>query len=268
MKGSAQVQEGAVSIPGTEAQLWGRRSYDANGDAALVFSNPCGAGRATLLNFPVKDCYLDALVRGNPGGAADAILDLLRRVATDGGLSANVTSSNPGIEAAVRQTKQGTALLFLINHESRNETTQVTLPHLPPGGVVRDMVNGERLVAGPQCAMTLKCMWGETRVLGIFPSNPAGLRLEGLVGTYAPGGGVECRFTMGGKSIRGNYLLDLSVIGPDGLKYQAFSALTCTQHATCRRRFRLPVNAQPGKWTVRARSLWDGAEAAGSFTVK
>ncbi len=265
VKGSAKVQEEAVGIPGTQAQLWGRRSYESNGDAPLVFSKPCGAGHATLLNFPVKDCYLDALVRGNRDGTADAILGLLRQAAE--GCPPNVTSSNPGIEAALRQTAQGTTLLFLIDHESKNGTTQVALPHLPPGGVVRDMVSGGRLTAGRQHAMALKCPWGGTRVLGIFPSDPAGLRLEGLGGTHAPGGKVEYRSIVGGKGIRGNYLLDVSVIGPDGRKYQAFSALTCTEGSACRRSFRLPVNAQAGKWTVRARSLWDGSQAVGSFTV-
>ncbi|MEN6404630.1 MAG: hypothetical protein ABFD94_21985 [Armatimonadia bacterium] len=266
--GTAQVQEGAIPFPGTKAQLWGRRSYQAKGKDALVFNSPCAKGRATLLNFPVKDCYLDALVRGNADGAADAILGALRKAATDDGCLPNVTSSTPGIEAALRQTKQGTTLLLLINHESKQETTQVTLPHLPPGAIVRDMVTGERLKAGPQYAMKLTCPWGGTRALGIFPSNPAGLRLEGLKTAYAPGDSVDYRLTVGGKSIRGNYLLDVSVTGPDGRKLQSFSALTCTEDATCRRALKLPVNAPAGKWTIVGKSLWDGAQATGSFTVK
>ena len=48
----------------------------------------------------------------------------------------------------------------------------------------------------------------------------------------------------------------------------AFSALTCTEDATCVRRLRLPTNAPAGEWTVRVRSLWDGAEATSGFTVQ
>ena len=266
--GSAQVREGPVALPGTRAQLWGRWSYQGPGDGALVVTTACGRGRATLLNFPLKECYLDALVRRNADGAAAAIRSILRKAATDGEILPNVTSSNPGIEAAVRRTKQGTTLLFLINHESKEDTTRVTLPLLTPGGIVRDMVTGKRVTTVPRYAMDLRCPWGQTRVLGIFPSNPTGLRLEGLKTAYAPGEGVDYRLVVGGQGIRGSYLLDVTVAGPGGRTIRGFSALTCTADATCRRRFRLPVNAPAGKWTVRAKSLWDNAQAMGIFTVK
>jgi hypothetical protein len=75
VSGSATVQEGAIELPGTAAQLWGRRGYEPAGGAsvvraadgaALVLRRRAGAGQAILLNFPLKDCYLDALVRENP----------------------------------------------------------------------------------------------------------------------------------------------------------------------------------------------------------
>jgi hypothetical protein len=72
---------------------------------------------------------------------------------------------------------------------------------------------------------------------------------------------------VGDKAIRGNNLLDVSVVGRKGRKCQTLSALTCTGNATCQCRFGLPVNAQRGKWLVRDKILWDGAKAVGSFTV-
>ncbi|MEN6346636.1 MAG: hypothetical protein ABFE16_15150 [Armatimonadia bacterium] len=275
VKGTSQVVEGATPIQGSAASLWGRRSYEAagakvaaiSGEFPLVLENSADQGWATLLNFPVKDCYLEALVHPGDGSTAAAILGMLRRGALSTGQQAKVTSSNPGIEAALRQTPQGTTLLLLVNHESKDATTQVTLPHLAAGGVVRDLVSGQRVQAGSDYAMTLQCPWGETRVLGIFPSDPAGLTLAGLRPSFAPGQTVDYQFTVGGRNVHGNYLLQVSVTGPDGREYQAFSALTCTEDATCRRSLKLPVNAQPGVWTVHARSLWDDSEAKGSFTV-
>lgn len=275
VKGTAQVVEGATPIQGSTASLWGRRSYEAagaravgtSGEFALALENSADQGRATLLNFPVKDCYLEALVHPGDGSTPAAILGMLLRAALSTGQQAQVTSSNPGIEAALRQTRQGTTLLILINHESKDATTQVTLPRLAAGGVVRDLIGGQRVQAGSNYAMTLQCPWGETRVLGIFPSDPVGLTLAGLRPSFAPGQTVDYQFTVGGRDVRGNYLLQVSVTGPDGREYQAFSALTCTEDATCRRSFKLPVNAQPGVWTVHGRSLWDGSEAKGSFTV-
>jgi hypothetical protein len=274
--GSAAVQVGASSLPGTAATLWGRRSYTRTDATAIapatdawapLLGQPCGAGKTVLLNLPVKDCYRDALTRAD-ADAADALLGLLRQADASAGGPGNVTSSNPNIEAALRLTPQGTALLFLINHESRQETTAVSLPRLPPGAVVRDLVSGARLETGPQYTMTLTCPWGETRVLGLFPADPKGLTLAGLRPAGAAGDDVEYSLSVGGEGVQGNTLIEVSVSGPDGRIYQAFSALTCTENATCRRRFRLPLNAQPGTWTVRARSQWDGAQVAGTMTVQ
>jgi len=274
--GNATVQEGTVRLAQTGARLWGRRGYEAAGarvvlaagGTPLVLSRREGEGRAVLLNYPVKDCYLDALLRGQRSPSAEAILSMLRDAATEGGRPANVTSSNPNIEAAVRQTPQGTTLLIVINHESKDEATRVTLPRLAPGGVVRDLISGERVETGPHYAMNLQCPWGQTRVLGIFPSDPSGLKLEGLAEAYAAGDTVEYALTLGGEDVRGNYLVDVTVTGPDGRRYEAFSALTCTEDAACRHSFPLPVNAQPGRWTISAMSRWDGSRAEASFEVR
>jgi len=275
--GSPTVEAGAIGLPGTRAEVWGRRSYAAAGATALgpatdawapLLARTMGKGQAFLLDLPLKDCYLDALVRENAAGAADALRDLLRRALSAANAPRNVTSSNPGIEAALRQTPEGTALLLLINHECRDGTTTVSLPSLPPGGVVRDLVSGSRVEAGPGYAMALTCPWGETRLLGVFPADPQGLSLAGLRPTAAPGEAVDCDVSVGGEDVRGNYLLDVTVSGPDGRTYQAFSALTCTAGASCRRSIRLPANAQPGVWTIRATSRWDGAQAEGSFAVR
>jgi hypothetical protein len=278
VKGSAAVQIGAISVSGRREELWGRRSYERNGATVIggpadgawapLLSQRAGKGEAFLFNFPVKECYLDALTRAKADGAADAVLMLLFTVARAADGLGNATSTNPNIEAAVRQTPDGTALLLLINHESRDETTVVSVPNLPPGGIVRDLVSGARLGAGERYAMKLQCPWGETRLLGFFPADPKGLALTVLPRRAAPGETVEYRLTVGGRGVRGNYVLDVTVSGPDGRAYQAFSALTCTAGATCRRSLRLPLNAEPGTWTIRARSLWDGAQVEGTFVVK
>ncbi len=275
LAGTGEVREGPFEMEGGH-KLWGMRSYVADGaeergarvgDAPLAFEHDLGQGTAWLLNYPVKDCYLDALVRGNENRDADLILgtidDCLRE-----GPPPNVSSSNPWIEAALRQTADGVTLVLLINHESEDALTRVEVRGAPDGGIVRDLITGERLPHGAAYAMDLRCPWGTTRLLGIFPSDPSGTEIRDLPATGKRGERVDYAVRVGGAGTRGNYLLEITVTGPDGERREAFCARTCTRHGTCARSIRLPINAEEGTWTIGARSLWDGSEARATFTVQ
>jgi len=280
VKGSAEIKEGPFEITGGRVagalhQLWGLRSYSAAGansgtetagDSPVWFERQFGQGQAHLLNFPVKDCYFHALADGNPNEDATNIVRLVA-ARTANGPEANVLSSNPEIEAAVRQTPEGTTLLFVINHESREPNTRVEVNCAPPGCVVRDLVTGERIPFKGQYAMDLQCPWGTTRLLGIFPSDPKGVSIAGLPESAKAGDTLGYEVEVGGDDVRGNYLLDTSVTGPDGVVRSAFSSRTCTLNAGCRRTIRLPINAQVGSWRVTAESLWDGSRDEATFEV-
>jgi len=275
VSGRADVREGPHAVEGTQHKLWGLRSYEAAGamgselvaaGTPLVLSSEFGEGHARLLNFPVKDCYLDGLMRQNAQGDADLVPALLGG-ALQGAPEACVMSSNPDIEAAVRQTAEGTTVLMLINHESVYPTTRVRVPFAAAGGVMRDLITGARLEHGPHYAAELACPWGTTRTIGIFPSDPKGLVITGLPQQARQGERLEYAVAVGGDGVRGNYLLDVSVSGPDGVVRQAFSGRTCTTGAACARQIRLPINAQPGTWTIKATSLWDDSQRSARFVV-
>ena len=273
--GTADIKEGPFELDVAERKykLWGMRSYTAKaggkavvtaGDHELGFAQAAGKGRALLCNFPAKDCYLDALIRDNGNGDADLILEAFRAR----GPVPNVSSSNLNIEAAARQTPEGVTLLFVINHESKDPKASIEVHCAPPGGVVRDLVTGEVIKHAGNYAVELECPWGETRLLGIFPSDPKGLSINGLPKAARAGDTVDYTLTVGGEDIRGNYLLDISVIGPDGKRREAFSGRTCTRNASCERTIGLPINAEKGTWVVKATSAWDGATTEASLEVE
>ncbi len=275
VSGTAEVVAGPFEVEG-EHKLWGIGSYATDGAAevggkaggrTVGFKHNFGSGTAWLLNYPVKECYLDALVRGNENGDADLILETIDEC-LQGGPPPNIRSSNPWIEAGLRQTAEGVTLVLLVNHESKDARTRITVSGAPAGGVVRDMITGERIQHGAEYAMDLGCPWGTTRLLGIFPSDPSGVAIRNLPATAKRGETVEYAVRVGRAGIRGNYLLDITVTGPDGKRREAFSSRTCTRHGTCARSIRLPSNAEEGMWTLSARSVWDGSEAEASFTVE
>ena len=85
---------------------------------------------------------------------------------------------------------------------------------------------------------------------------------------FRAGETVAYAVEVGGGDAAGNQLLDITVTGPDGQVRSAFSGRTCTENGRCERNVRLPINAQPGRWTVEAASLWDGSTARAIFQVR
>lgn len=281
VKGTAEIKQGPFELRDggwvsvVPNKLWGTRSYVADGaiadrlragDNPVCFAHLLGGREAVLLNFPVKDCYFHALADGNVNQDADRVV---REVGAGipSAVKPNVFSSNPDIEAAVRQTAQGTTLLFVINHESREPATRVQVNCAPPGCIVRDLVTGEPVPFEGQYRMDLECPWGTTRLIGLFPSDPQGVTIAGLPARARPGDTLRYAIEVGGDDVRGNYLLDVTVTGPDGAVRSAFSGRTCTTNNRCERAIRLPVNAAPGTWTVEVESLWDASRARAALEV-
>lgn len=279
--GSAELREGPFEIAGGRVagdipRLWGLRTYEAGdasgseetaGGAPVWFQRQAGEGSARILNLPLKDCYFHALAQADTSADAASILDLISATTADMP-APNVSSSNPEIEAAVRQTPQGTTLLFVVNHEGQDPATTVQVNCAPPGCIARDLVSGARVATEGEYRLILECPWGTTRLIGLFPSDPRGVAIVGLPETAQAGETVAYAVEVGGGDAAGNQLLDITVTGPDGQARSAFSGRTCTENGRCERNVRLPINAQPGRWTVEAASLWDGSTARAIFQVR
>jgi hypothetical protein len=131
-----------------------------------ILRHKVGRGHTFLLGFCLQDTYFHCWKTDDDSGRA-RLRGILRGITDEAGIRARVFSSNPGIEATVRaNTTEG--FLFLINHESEEDMTTVTLADLPcPVARIVDLESGQPV------ATTLKdgaveieasVPWGTTRI--------------------------------------------------------------------------------------------------------
>jgi hypothetical protein len=233
-----------------------------------------GAGAALLMQFPLKDAYLDYLSHADAAAPEFAALSAIEAIAQEMGLEAGVHSSNRQIEACVRETPEGTLLVFLVNHEGDSPETTVGVGNAPPQPFVQDLVTGEAVPGASardgRLVLRAEVPFGETRLLGVFPYRTTGLALRLERDEAAPGDSLAATATVNGAGDPrgGNSLLDITVRGPDGRVREAFSGARCTLGRSLRLDLRLPDNAQRGRWCISVSRPWTHEEAHASFRVR
>ncbi len=277
VRGSGEVQEGSFEVAGRGVKLSQRRIYETAGaeedklrlgDGPLATRKSNGKGLAYLVHFPVKDVYLDALIARDEQAEA-LVREALMRLFAQRPPRRSVHCDNPNVEAALRETREGTILLFLINHEGENPRARVRL-NVPGDYVALDLVTKKRLRWDGK-AMELECPWGQTRLVGFFPGDPKGVRLAvAHKGPFERGTTVKYVAEVGRRrgEVQGNYMLDVTVTDPGGQERAEFSRRTCTSGSRYEGFIALPVNAPRGTWTIGVRSWWDEAQAQTAFEVR
>jgi beta-lactamase superfamily II metal-dependent hydrolase len=127
------------------------------------------AGQQRMLLFPgsLLDAYLDTWKKNDPAGR-QKLSATIRNFCLQGNAVPTVYSSNPDIEATVRCSPDA-LLVFIINHESRDDKTRVVLNHLPLAtNRVVDAGSGQPVATRhtPEgLALDLSVPLGTTRVL-------------------------------------------------------------------------------------------------------
>ncbi len=258
--------------PAGAAPLSGAPTLADGRPAFLV--HRAGTGVALLIQFPLKDAYLEYLLRAEDTSSEFAPMAAIREVVEEMGLEAGVHSSNPGIEVCVRETPEETLLLLAINHECRVPKTQVVVRGCPQDPYVQDLVTGEptaaEMAGAGELVLAADVPFGETRLFGVFPYRPTGVALTVEEGHVEAGDEVTVAASIvgGAGDETGSFLADLVVRGPDGRVRQAFSRRRCTRGSELRLHLRLPVNAQQGTWRVSASLPWTNKTAHASFRVR
>jgi hypothetical protein len=99
-----------------------------SGEPMLVQKN-FGKGKAYLLGFCLQDTYFQSFAAGDSGSRAQ-LYHLMHDIFADTKVRSHAYSSNPDMEVSVRGNDKE-AFVFVINHESPNAVTDVTLADLP-----------------------------------------------------------------------------------------------------------------------------------------
>jgi hypothetical protein len=95
-----------------------------DGNPLLVQKNS-GKGKAYLLGFCLQDTYFNTFKSNDPD-ARSQLYDLIHSIMTDTKVIPHCYSSNPDMEVSVRANEKE-AIVFVINHESPDAITEITL---------------------------------------------------------------------------------------------------------------------------------------------
>lgn len=99
----------------------------ASGQPGLI-QKESGKGKAYLLGFCLQDTYFQTWKNEDPATRSQ-LYDLMHDIFADSKVQSHAYSSNPDMEVTVRSSGKD-AIVFVINHESPNATTDITLSDL------------------------------------------------------------------------------------------------------------------------------------------
>ncbi len=136
----------------------------------VLISRKVGAGSAYLLGFCLQDTYFHAC-KTEDTGSLNSLYMLIHDVFMDAKVVSHVFSTNPDMEAGFRSnSKEG--FVFVINHESINPKTEITLAELP--GDVKKIMDIESdksvniKVESGRVNFAVDVPWGKTRLLKVI----------------------------------------------------------------------------------------------------
>jgi hypothetical protein len=151
----------------------------ASGQPAFI-QKETGKGKTYLLGFCLQDTYFQTWKKEDPSTRSQ-LYDLMHSVFADSKVKSHAYSSNPDMEVTVRSNGKE-AIVFVINHESPNAITDITLADLGfEPGEIQDVEWGreDRPVVfkkeGNTITFTVMAVEGTptgvTRLLKITPKN-------------------------------------------------------------------------------------------------
>jgi len=107
-----------------------------NSGMPLLIQKQTGKGKTYLLGFCLQDTYFQTYLKGDTASRTQ-LYSLMHDVFADTKISSHAYSSNPDMEVTVRANDKA-AYVFVINHESSNAVSDVTLSGLgfEPGEIM------------------------------------------------------------------------------------------------------------------------------------
>ncbi|MAE60869.1 MAG: hypothetical protein CMJ49_05860 [Planctomycetaceae bacterium] len=230
-------------------------------------------GRGVVVRFTasLQTAYADALESGR-AGIQEKIETAVGRLLGDAGLRPRWQVDRGDFDAAPR-LGDGVCLVPITNLGEAQAAVEVTLRELPfePRFAI-DLTRAAPVELGPQgdgvsFVVSLRRYHGA--LVALLPDGPRTCGV--VVGNrhVQAGGPLKYELAVEGASgpIRGAYLLDVTVIDPDGQAHRQLGGPVVVHNGTAMIERTLPVNGAGGTWTISVADAALGLAATTSFEV-
>ena len=158
----------------------GKSIFSMESGQPAVIEKKSGNGKTYLMGFCLQDTYFQTW-KTNDLASRSQLYDLMHNIFSDSKVQSHAYSSNPDMEVTIRSNGKE-AIIFVINHESPNAITEITLADLGfEPGEIQDIEWGrlDRPVVFKKEGNTIKFTvlavegtpTGVTRLLKITPKN-------------------------------------------------------------------------------------------------
>ena len=139
-------------------------------EKSALLTKKTGKGKTYLFGFCLQDTYFQACKTDNDK-SLNSLYELVHFVFSEEGINPNIYSSNPDIEVGLRANEKE-AYIFVINHESVNTETEITLTN--QFSTIKKIIDvehsktiGFRNVKG-KAKIKTDVSWGKTKLFKIL----------------------------------------------------------------------------------------------------
>jgi len=250
---SAEIEESVVT-PGLSCRTW-----------------RCGKGLVMRFSASLQTAYADAL-EGERAGVTARIEAFLARSLADAGCRSRYSSSCADVDAGLR-VGEGFFMVVAADLVPGKRTTEIVVPEAPfaPGFAV-NLTTGEFLPpqAGPDVRLSCTLDGYHGALYAFFPERPAACRVSSPSSALGAGESLAYEVLVNGAkgTMRGAFLVDVQVLDPSGRVHRRLGGPHLVRDGRAAFSGLLPVNAEPGQWTIRADDPISGLSAEAHFDVR
>jgi len=216
-----------------------------------------GDGATLLFSHDLQDLYSTSVEQNN-SQLRYRIKDTIRAFLHGHGLRPQVRSNNHDIEANLLTTPD-TLVLVAVNHaETRQRARLQVFSPTVPATCAFDLVTMAPiplLSFDEGIAIDVDLEEREGIIVGLYPAAPTGIGLRATRTRVSTGTPLAFDIELlddSGRRPRGNHIVDVEVLNPDGQQMRPWTGNYCATNGFLSIAEPLAINARTGTWTISA----------------